>query len=129
MTQRRAETMENHLTKNSFSFLLFPSSFLAIKNGKEKDSVIRINQGKLKGVIISFPLLKCLPDLKKIITNQVSSNHYGSNGIERRKVFFIIFKHTRVQEYLLKKEKIIVSLYSLYHALMFFCVGVVVYYH
>ena len=65
MTQRKAETMENHLTKKSFSFLLFPSSFFAIKNGKEKDSVIRTNQGKLKGVIISFPLLKYLPDLKK----------------------------------------------------------------
>ncbi len=51
--------------KNSFSFLLFPSSFLAIKNGKEKDSVIRTNQGKLKGVIILFPLLKYLPELKK----------------------------------------------------------------
>ena len=65
MPQRRAEAMENHLTKNSFSFLLFPSSFFAIMNGKEKDSVIRTNQGKLKGVIISFPLLKYLPDLKK----------------------------------------------------------------
>ena len=36
-----------------------------LQNGKEKDSVIRTNQGKLKGVIILFPLLKYLPELKK----------------------------------------------------------------
>ena len=44
------------------------------------------------------------------ITNQVSSNHYGSNGIERRKAFCLLFSH--IQESLPKKEIIIASKYA-----------------